>query len=148
MIPCQGTHGSRQQINNKSIHKEYKIYFFVAKGYGYLVHQTYQGAKKGKQVPSSTKWGLGESVVLRLMECLTPTVSFYMFKDNYFTSFLCLPTLESTTFEQQVCSTKIGYANARTLETNSCKKKELGQFEQCSAHLTKKLCNLCGWLER
>ena len=41
---------------------------------------TYQGAKKGKQVASSTKWGLGENVVLRLMECLTPT-------DNYFTSF-------------------------------------------------------------
>ena len=40
---------------------------------------TYQGAKKGKQVASSTKWGLGENV-LRLVECLTPT-------DNYFSSF-------------------------------------------------------------
>ena len=32
--------------------------------------------KKGKQVVSSTKWGLGYNVVLRLMQCLTPTVSF------------------------------------------------------------------------
>ena len=30
------------------------------------------------------KWGLGDNVVLRLMECLTPTVSFDLFMDNYF----------------------------------------------------------------
>ena len=30
MIPCYGTHGSRQQINGKSIQEEYKIWFFVA----------------------------------------------------------------------------------------------------------------------
>ena len=30
MIPCYGTHGSRQQINRKSIQEEYKIWFFVA----------------------------------------------------------------------------------------------------------------------
>ena len=29
----------------------------------------------------------GENVVLRLMECLTPTVSFDIFTDNYFISF-------------------------------------------------------------
>ena len=35
--------------------------------------------------------GLGDNVVLRLMECLTPTVTFDLFMDNYFTSF-CLLT--------------------------------------------------------
>ena len=58
-----------------------------------------------RQVASSTKWGSGDNVVLRLMECLTPTVSFDIFTDNNRTSFrifLCLPTLELTTFQQEV----------------------------------------------
>ena len=42
------------------------------------------------QVSSSTKWRLGENVVLWLMECLTPSVSFDIFMDNYFTSFRLL----------------------------------------------------------
>ena len=63
---------------------------------------------------------------MRLMECLTPTVSFDLFMDNYFTSFrlfVCLPTLELTTFEQEVCSIKIGYVNTLSSGTNSCKKR-------------------------
>ena len=70
--------------------------------------------KKGKQISSSTKWGLEDDVVLSLMEFLTPIVSFDLFADNYFTSFclfVCLPTLELTTFKQEVCSSKIGYTN-------------------------------------
>ena len=58
------------------------------------------------------------------MECLTPTVSFDLSMDNYFTSFrlfVCLPNLELTTFEQGVCSTKIGYANTLSSGINSCK---------------------------
>ena len=39
------------------------------------------------KVSSSTKWRLGENVALRLMECLTPSVSFDIFMDNYFTYF-------------------------------------------------------------
>ena len=47
------------------------------KSNSYLVHyRPYQCANKGKQVASSTKWALGDNVVLRLIECLTPTVSF------------------------------------------------------------------------
>ena len=37
--------------------------------------------------------------------------------------FVCLPFLELTTFEQQVCSTRIGYANALLLGINSFKKE-------------------------
>ena len=48
------------------------------------------GAKKRKQVPSSTKLGLGETFVLQLMECLTPAFSFDIFMDNYFISFRLL----------------------------------------------------------
>ena len=53
-----------------------------------------------------------------------------------------LPTLDLTTFEQQVCSTTIGYANALSLETNSSKKKNLAtlnnayQAKKSSANLT------------
>ena len=66
MIPCYGTHGSRQRINNKSIQDDYKIWVLVAEAYGYVIQfEPYQGVKKGKQVASSTKWGLGENVALR-----------------------------------------------------------------------------------
>ena len=58
------------------------------------------------------------------MECLHPTLSHL---------FICLPTLELTTFEQQVCSPKIGYTNALELGTNSRKKKECDHFEQSTS---------------
>ena len=44
-------------------------------------------AKKRKQVISSNKLGLGENVVLWLMECLTLTFIFHIFEDNYFKYF-------------------------------------------------------------
>ena len=63
MIPCYRTYGSRQRINSKSIQEEYKIWVLSAEAYGYVVQfRPYQGAKKGKQVASSTKWRLGENV--------------------------------------------------------------------------------------
>ena len=69
--------------------------------YGYLVQfRPYKGAKKRKQIVSSTKWEIAENVALWLMEHLTPTFTFDIFMDNYF---VCLPTSELTTFEQQVC---------------------------------------------
>lgn len=46
-----------------------------------------QGAKVGKQIAFQTKWGIGEMVVLRLMECLPPNVNYHVYMDNYFTSF-------------------------------------------------------------
>ena len=91
MIPWYGTHGSRQRINNKSIQEEYKIWVLVASAYDYVVQfRPYKGAKKGKQVSSSTKWGLGGNFLLRLMGCLASTFSFDIFRDNYFTYFRLL----------------------------------------------------------
>ena len=64
MIPCYESHGSRQRINNKSIQVEYKIWILVKQAYGYVVHfRPYQGAKKGKQVASSTIWEFGKVVL-------------------------------------------------------------------------------------
>ena len=74
------------------------------------------------------------------MECLTPTVSFNLSMDNYFTSFrlfVCLPTLELTTFKQEVCSTKIGYANTLSSGTNSCKKRNVTALNS-TAHIKQK----------
>ena len=73
------------------------------------------------KVSQSTKWRLGENVVLQLMECFTISHLF-----------VCLPSLELTTFEEHVCSTKLGYRNALSLGTNNRKKKECGHFEQCT----------------
>ena len=87
------------------IQEEYKIWVPVAKVCGYVVQfRPYPGVKKGKQVASSTKCGLGENVVLWLMACLTAMFSFEIFICNCFTSFR-LYTYELIGFEQQVCST-------------------------------------------
>ena len=67
MITYYWTHGSSQRINNKTIQGEYKIWVLIAEAYGYVVQfRPYHGAKKGKQVASSSKWELGKNVVLRL----------------------------------------------------------------------------------
>ena len=44
-------------------------------------------------ISSCTKWRLGDNVVLWLMKCLTRTVSFGIFMDDYFLSFRLLTHL-------------------------------------------------------
>ena len=86
-------------------------------------------------VPNSTERRLGEKVVLRLIECLTPTVSFDIFI-TISHLFVCLPTLELTTFEQQVCSSaQMQYHWEKT----AAKKKNVATLN--SAHQAKKQCN-------
>ena len=48
---------------------------------------------KYSNVSSSTKWRLGENVVLWLIGCFTPTASFNILMDKYFTSFRLLTHL-------------------------------------------------------
>ena len=95
MIPCYGTHGSRQRINNKLIKEEYKIWVLIAEAYGQVVQfRPYPGTKKEKQVASSAKWEFGQNVVLQLQSkvCgLSSTFNFDIFVDKYFTCF-CLLT--------------------------------------------------------
>ena len=84
-------------------------------------------------------------MVLRLMKCLTPTVSFDLSMDNYFTSFhlfVCLSTFELTAFEQEVLSTKIGYAKTLLSGTNSCKKRNATTLNS-AAHIKQKCCVAC-----
>ena len=92
---------------------------------------------KHSKVSSSNKWRLGENFVLRLMECWTLELSFDIFMDNHFTFFVYLPTLKLTTFEQHVCSTKIGYVNAPSLRVNNCKKKKW-MWPLWTAHIKQK----------
>ena len=85
-----GTHGSRQRINNKPVREGYNIWV-LTKAYDYVFQfEPYQGVTKGKQFASPTKCRLGENVVLWLMKCSPPTLSYHIFKDNYFTSFRLL----------------------------------------------------------
>ena len=64
MIPYDGTHGRTKRINSRPIQAGYKI-CVLAKAYGCLARfKPYKGVKKGQQVASSTKWGLGENIVL------------------------------------------------------------------------------------
>ena len=81
---------------------------------------------KHSKVSSSTEWRLGENVVLRPMECLTPTVKFDIFITI---SYLIVsrPTLEFTTFEQQVCSETQMHHH---WEETPVKKMEHGNIEQ------------------
>ena len=51
------------------------------------------------KVLCSTKWRLGENVILRLMECFAPTVKFDIFI-TISHLFVSRPTLEFRTFEQ------------------------------------------------
>ena len=73
---------------------------------------------------------------------MNPTVSFNLLRITIFISFrrfVCLPTLELTTFKQEVCSTKINYANTLSSETNSCKKRNVGTLDS-AAHIMHKRC--------
>ena len=103
---------------------------------------------KHSKVYSSTKWRLQVNIILRLIECLTPSVSFDIFMDNYFTFFCLLNHLGVKNIRAtHVYSAKIGYANALLLRTSSCKKWNVATLSK--THLAKKQYNLdSGWLEQ
>ena len=102
---------------------------------------------KYSKVSSFTKWRLGENLALRLMDCLTSSVSFDIFLDNYFTSFrlLTLPGVNNIRATREHNknrlrkSTVIGYKQLQ--------KKNVATLN--SAHQAKKQCDFdSGWLER
>ena len=95
---------------------------------------------KHSKVPPSTIWRLGENVVLRLGRCLTASVSFDIFMDNYLTSFRLLTHLEIN----NIRATRVLNKNRLT---NSCKKRNMATLN--NAYQAKKQCNFnTGWLER
>ena len=90
---------------------------------------------KHSKVSSSTEWRLGENVVQRSMECLTPTVKFDIFIIISHL-FVCRPTLELTTFEKQVYSTMKMHCH---WDKTAAKKGSVATLN--SAHEAKKHCN-------
>ena len=76
---------------------------------------------KQSKVYSAIEWRLEENVVLQPIECLTPTVKcdIFIFISHLF---ICRPTLELTTFEEQVCSTMQMYYH---WEETTAKKRTL-----------------------
>ena len=79
---------------------------------------------------SSTKWWLGENIVLQLMECLPPTVSFDIFMDNYFTSFRLLTHLGVNNIRATRVLNKIRLRKCTITGDKQPQKNESGQFEQ------------------
>ena len=91
--------------------------------------------RKNSKVSSSTKWKLGENVVLRLIECLTPSLSFEIFMDNYFTPFCLLPHLGVNNIRAKRVVNIRSRKNVRSRECTiigdkQLQKRERANFEQ------------------
>ena len=85
---------------------------------------------------------------MRLMECLTPTVSFDIFMDDYFTSFRLFTHHGVNKIRAVGMLNKNRLRKCTSIGDKQLQKKERDHFEQRNAHLAKKHFNLCGWLER
>ena len=85
--------------------------------------------------PLLTEWTLGGKVILRPMECLTPTVKFDVFT-TISHLFDCRPTIELTTFERQVCSATQMHCHWKQ---TTAKKRNVATSD--NAHQAKKQCN-------
>ena len=96
MLPYYCRNSSKQRIQNKPIRVGYKMWV-MAEDSGYVVQfDPYQGAKSsGPQRSSATTWGLGEKVVLELLDVLPKGPSYHVFIDNFFCSVRLLKFLGS-----------------------------------------------------
>ena len=85
---------------------------------------------KHSKVFSFNKRRLGENVVLRLMECLTPSVSFDIFMDNYFTSFRLLTLLGINNIRSTCLLNKNRLHKCTIIGVKQLQKKERSHFKQ------------------
>ena len=94
MLPYFGRNRCKQRMQNKPVRVGYKMWV-LAEESGYVVgFDPYQGAKiAGPQRSTPKTWGLGECVVLELVEKL-PKGSYHVFMDNFFTSVRLLTFLD------------------------------------------------------
>ena len=144
MIPCYRTHGSKKRIN-KSIQEECKIWILVVEAYGSVVQfRTYQGATKGKQFASSIKWGLGENVVQRLMECLAPAFDCDIFMDNNYRALHLLTHIGVN----NIWATELDYANAINGRNSCQKKRKVATLNSTYQTNKKQRIFDSGWLEQ
>ena len=122
MIPYYGGNCSKQRIQNKPVRVGYKMWV-LAESFGYVVQfDPYQGAKLGASHRSSpVSWGLGETLVLSLLDVLPAGVSF----DNFFTSLRLLQHLGSNNIRAS------GIVNQNRLtDCPVMRKKELEKSER------------------
>ena len=103
---------------------------------------------KHSKVSSSTKRGLGENVVLRLMECLTPSVFFYIFMDEFFTSFLLLAHLEVNNIRATRVLNKNRLRKCTIIEDKDLQKKRNVATLNSTDQAKKQFNFDSGWLER
>ena len=102
---------------------------------------------KHSKVYSSTKWRLRENVVLRLMECLTPSVNFDIFMDNYFTFFRLLTHLGVNNIRATRVLSKNRLRKCTIIGDKQLEKRNVATLN--NAHQAKRQCIFdTGWLER
>ena len=96
MLPYHRRHSSKQRIVGKPVRMGYKMWG-MAESSGYVVQfEPYQGAKgKTSCRKSATNWGLGERVVLDLLNSLPKKLSYHVFCDNFFTSLRLVQHLQN-----------------------------------------------------
>ena len=145
MIPYYGSHGSKQRINNKPIRVGYKVWV-LAEAYGYVIQfEPYQGAKTGRHISTTTTWGLGEHVVLNLMERLPPGQSYHVYMDNYFTSFRLLSYLGTRGISATGVINKKKLSKCDIMGNKDLEKKERGHVEQVTAEQDSTTITVVGW---
>lgn len=131
MLPYYGRHSSKQRIVGKPVRMGYKMWVLATSG-GYVVQfEPYVGAKRvGSKRSSAEKWGLGESVVLDLLEELPRNVSYHIFIDNFFTSFRLLDQLANNNIQATgvVRSNRLGSCTVESGKT--LEKQKRGFFTQ------------------
>ena len=99
MLPYYGRNNSKQRIQNKPTRTAFKMWV-LAEPLGDVVNfDPYQSAKCGNTTRVTDKTcGLGETVVLSLLDVLPQNICYRVFMDNVFTS-LCLCHVNCTKME-------------------------------------------------
>ena len=94
MLSYYGRSNSKQLMEINLVQSRYKIWVF-AELLGYVVYtDPYQGAKNGMSTGTSEQTlGLGETVVLSLLDALPKETCYRVFMDNFFRSFRLLEFL-------------------------------------------------------
>ena len=82
------------------------------------------------KVSFSTKWRLGENVVLQLMKCLTSSVSFDTFMKNYFLTFRLLILLRVNNIRATRVLNKNRLRKCTVIGEKQLQNKERGHFEK------------------
>ena len=143
MLPYYGRNNSKQRIQNKAVRSGYKMWV-LAEPSGYVVtFDPYQGAKSGATRANESTWGLGERVVLSLLDAIPQNTAYRVFMDNFFTSMRLLRFLAANNIRASgtVRENRIGKCPiASKKEIDKFKRGELDYRTTSSDELT-----IVGW---